>query len=253
LHYQPQVELSTRHLVGLEALVRWQHPQRGLLGPLEFIGVAEESGLIAPLGQWVLREAAAQCKTWLDAGLPAVRIAVNTSMVQFRHGDLVQIVTQVINQAGLAPRFLGLELTESVLMQNLAALSGDLDRLHRMGIELSIDDFGTGYSSLAYLQRLPVDRLKIDRSFVRDFELDASSAVITGTIIALGHSLGIKVLAEGVETEAQIEFLREKGCDEIQGYHLSVPVPAADVPPLLLTGAGRLSGHALRKAMAGVA
>jgi PAS domain S-box-containing protein len=253
LHYQPQVDLGTRHLVGLEALVRWQHPERGLLGPLEFIGVAEESGLIAPLGRWVLQEAATQCKTWLDAGLPAVRIAVNTSMFQFRQGDMVQIVARIIDQAGLAACFLGLELTESVLMHNLAALSGDLHRLHRMGIELSIDDFGTGYSSLAYLQRLPVDRLKIDRSFVRDIELDASSAIITEAIITLGRSLGIKVLAEGVETEAQIDFLREKGCDEIQGYHLSIPVPAADVPPLLVIGAGRLSGHSLRKATAGVA
>lgn len=252
LHYQPMVELQTRRLVGLEALVRWNHPKRGILGPGEFIGVAEESGLIAPLGQWVLQEAVVQCKAWQDASLPAVRVAVNASMFQFRHQDMVQAVTELLEQTGLEARYLGLELTESMLMCNLEILSGDMGRLHRMGIELSIDDFGTGYSSLAYLQQLPFDRLKIDKRFVRDIDKDASNAAIIRAIIALGHSLGKKVLAEGVETEAELACLREQECDEIQGFYLYVPVPADAIPPLL-SGAERVSPCCLGNAVATVA
>jgi diguanylate cyclase (GGDEF)-like protein/PAS domain S-box-containing protein len=236
LHYQPQVDMTTGGIVGIEALVRWMDPEYGLVSPASFIPVAEESGLIGPLSEWVLREACRQNKAWQDAGLPAARVSVNLSARQFQQRDIARLVTSVLEETGLEPKYLELELTESTIMRNAEEAITMLAELSALGIGIAIDDFGTGYSSLAYLKRFPVHRLKIDRSFVADIGTCGDDETITSAIIALAHSLELQVIAEGVETSAQHEFLRARDCDEMQGYYFSRPMPRDDIPGLLQHG-----------------
>ena len=224
LLYQPQVNIHTRKITGLEALLRWQHPQLGLVQPNKFIGVAESSGLIVPIGEWVLRTACSQAKEWQDAGLPAVPVAVNVSAVQFRQQGFPELIRSVLADTGLEPKYLELELTESLLLTNADVMFSILQELRDMGVKLAIDDFGTGYSSLSYLRQFQVNRLKIDRSFVRDVAVNRDDAAITIAIIEMAKALNLEVLAEGVETEAQLSFLRAQHCYEIQGYYFSKPV-----------------------------
>ena len=233
LHYQPQVDIGTGKIVGMEALVRWHDPEVGLVPPSAFIPVAEESGLIGPLSEWVLREACRQNKAWQDEGLPAARVSVNLSARQFQQRDIAKHVMSILEETGLQPQYLELELTESAIMRNAEEAVTMLSELHALGIGLAIDDFGTGYSSLSYLKRFPVDRLKIDRSFVSDIGASSDDETITSAIIALGHSLHLQVIAEGVETAAQLEFLRERACNEMQGYFFARPMPHEAIPALL--------------------
>jgi diguanylate cyclase (GGDEF)-like protein/PAS domain S-box-containing protein len=225
LHYQPKVALRSGMLIGAEALVRWAHPEQGMLSPVRFIPLAEETGLILPLGEWILRQACMQARAWLDAGLELKLISVNISARQFHQHDLVQRIADVLNATGLPPACLELELTESMMMADAEEDVSRLNALKALGMQLSVDDFGTGYSSLSYLKRFPVDRLKIDKSFVRDIVTDPGDAAIAQAVIRLGQILGLVVTAEGVETDEQLEFLRRHGCDEAQGYYFSPPLP----------------------------
>jgi diguanylate cyclase (GGDEF)-like protein len=233
LHYQPKVELADGSVVGMEALVRWRHPRKGLVPPDQFIPLAEESGLIVPIGRWVIEEACRQNKAWQDAGLPHLRVAVNISGLQFRQKDLLESIGYALEASGLAPECLEVEITESVVMQNASDAIVTLERLSSMGVHVSIDDFGTGYSSLSYLKRFPIDKLKIDRSFIRDVSSDMEDAAIVRATIGLAHNLRLRVVAEGVETAEQLQFLRALGCDEYQGYYKSKPVPPADFERVL--------------------
>ncbi|MEW6611251.1 MAG: EAL domain-containing protein [Pseudomonadota bacterium] len=226
LHYQPQIDLESGAVVGMEALLRWQRPEQGFVSPAEFIPLAEETGLILPIGDWVLRTACAQNKAWQEAGFAPLRVAVNLSARQFKQQNLVQTIRQALRDSGLEPRFLELELTESIFMQHEEASIRKLRELKAMGIKISIDDFGTGYSSLGYLQRFPVDKLKIDRSFVRDITDAPDDAAIAKAIIAMARSLNLEVIAEGVETEAQLAFLRSNACCLMQGFYFSRPLSA---------------------------
>ncbi|OWW20674.1 EAL domain-containing protein [Noviherbaspirillum denitrificans] len=226
LHYQPQIDIASGTVVGMEALVRWRRPDQGLLAPGRFIALAEESGLIVPIGEWVLNEACRQAVAWQQAGMAALPVAVNLSAQQFKRGDILDTVRSALRQSGLHPALLELELTESLLLNDTAAVMETLHELKRIGVQLSIDDFGTGYSSLAYLKRLDVDKLKIDQSFVRDVPGAAEGAAIVKAIVQLGHALQLTVIAEGVETQAQLDFLHAQGCDQAQGYLVSRPVPA---------------------------
>lgn len=236
LHYQPLISVADGRIVGAEALVRWLHPEQGLISPARFIPVAEQSGLIVPIGEWVLREACRQNQAWQNAGLPGISMAVNISSVQF-HGSknqsFVQYVQSVIDQSGLAAEFLELELTEGILMGHGPETVDTLDRLSEIGVKLAIDDFGTGYSSLSYLRRFPIDKLKIDQSFIRDIASSPDDWAIVCAIISMGHSLRLAVIAEGVEQASQREMLTEQGCDEVQGYHFSRPLPAEQFAELL--------------------
>lgn len=233
LHYQPKVEVATGRIVGVEALARWCHPTEGWISPQRFIPVAEETGLIHVLGEWALREACRQNRRWQEAGLPAVSIAVNLSAQQLRQATLVNTVARILEETGLAPRHLELELTESAVMESPEATAAVLHELKTLGLSLAVDDFGTGYSSLSHLGRFPFDTLKIDRSFVTDITTAPDQATIAMTIIAMAASLRLKVVAEGVETEAQAVYLRDKGCDLLQGYLFSRPLPAAELELLL--------------------
>jgi EAL domain-containing protein (putative c-di-GMP-specific phosphodiesterase class I) len=235
VYYQPQVNVRTEQVVGVEALVRWHHPERGLVLPAEFIPVAEETGMIVPLGEWVLRTACAQNKAWQEAGLPPMRVAVNLSARQFQQRSLTDIVAQVLEETGLSPHLLELEVTESVAMQDLDFTITMLRNLREMGVQIAIDDFGTGYSSLAYLKRFPIDAVKIDRSFVCDLMVDPNDAAIVTTVITMAHSLELSVIAEGVETEAQLAFLNQQQCDEMQGFLFSKPVPAGVLEKIVRT------------------
>ncbi|RTL54329.1 MAG: EAL domain-containing protein [Rhodocyclaceae bacterium] len=232
LHYQPQVDIRSGRVTGAEALIRWRHPVDGLVSPAKFIPLAEQSGHIVQIGEWVLNEACRQAKAWLDQGFPLV-MAVNLSAVQFKRGDIIELVSRALAASNLPPRHLELELTESILLQDIETTMQTLRGLKSMGLKLSIDDFGTGYSSLSYLKQLAVDKLKIDQSFIRDMLTDADGASIVRAVIQLGHALQLDVIAEGVETEPQLAFLRDYGCDEVQGYLFSRPVPADHFVPLL--------------------
>jgi diguanylate cyclase (GGDEF)-like protein/PAS domain S-box-containing protein len=236
LVYQGKVDMVSGRLSGVEALARWRHPDLGMVSPVDFIPLAENMGLISEIGAWALKAACRQCKSWHDLGLPPVRIAVNVSTLQFREGDIPALVTEALAESGLDPRFLELEITESVLMQRVDEVSQVLRELRTMGVHISIDDFGTGYSSLSYLKRIPIDALKIDRSFVNDIDLGegegGEGAEIVSTIIGLAHNLKLRAIAEGVETAEQAEFLRARGCDEIQGYLVSRPVSGEDLVSL---------------------
>ncbi|MEX3956626.1 EAL domain-containing protein [Trinickia sp. EG282A] len=244
LHYQPQVDIGTGRIVGMEALVRWHDPEVGLVPPSAFIPVAEESGLIGPLSEWVLREACRQNKAWQDEGLPPARVSVNLSARQFQQRDIAKLVMSILEETGLEPRYLELELTESTIMRNAEEAVIMLNELHALGIGLAIDDFGTGYSSLSYLKRFPVDRLKIDRSFVSDIGDSSDDETITSAIIALAHSLDLQVIAEGVETAAQLDFLKARACHEMQGYYFARPMPQDAIPQLLERDRGRKTEHA---------
>ncbi len=233
LHYQPQVNVASGHIVGAEALIRWNHPQIGLVPPAKFIPVAEISGLIVAIGEWVLREACRQNRRWQQAGLPTISVAVNISSVQFRGGHLEETIRAALADTGLAAQHLELELTEGIVMGGANETVQTLLSLSAMGLKLSIDDFGTGYSSLSYLKRFPIDKLKIDQSFVRDIVSDPDDWAIASAVISLGHSLRLGVIAEGVEHAEQFEMLKRQGCDEVQGYHFSVPLPADEFAELL--------------------
>ena len=236
LHYQAQIDLESGRIIGVEALVRWQHPERGLVSPLDFIGIAEETGLIVPIGNWVLRTACLQNRQWQLEGLRPIRMAVNLSARQFARDNLAETVAAILSEIGLAPRDLELELTESLVMSDVERGIGVLRALKQLGVRIAVDDFGTGYSSLAYLRRLPIDVLKIDRSFVADIGSgDGDGEAIVASIIALAHTLKLKVVAEGVETIEQLDYLRQNRCDEMQGYYYSKPVPAEVFAELLRT------------------
>ncbi len=224
LFYQPLVELKTGRVTGAEALLRWRHPELGNISPVEFIPVAEASGLVAEIGEWVLRSAVRQLKTWIDSGLPPFTVAVNLSAMQFRHLNLPKLVSEVLDNAGLPAGYLELELTEGAAMEDPRRAIAVMDDLHARGIRMSIDDFGTGYSSLSYLKRFQVYKLKIDQSFVRDITDDPDDKAIVGAIIHMASSLGLQTIAEGVETEGQLAFLRQQGCDEAQGFLFSRPL-----------------------------
>lgn len=242
LYYQPQVDLTTGMVVGTEALLRWQHPELGLVSPGKFIPVLEDIGMMVRVGEWVLKTACRQGKAWQRDGFPPLRMAVNISARQFGQQDLIGLVAGVLRETGLDPHCLELEITESLLMQDIQANSRLLDELKTSvgGLQVSIDDFGTGYSSLYYLKTLPIDVLKIDQSFIRDITTDPDDATITTAIINLAHNIGLKVIAEGVETEGQLSYLREKVCDKAQGYYFSHPLPANEFTRLLERGGSPL-------------
>lgn len=233
LYYQPKVDVVTKAITAMEALLRWEHPTLGLVSPADFIPLAEETGLIIPIGEWVLRTACLQNREWQRQGLPRMRVAVNLSGFQFQQKNLLEMITSSLDETGLDAEFLELEITESVIMQNPDFAVSVLNALREIGIHISIDDFGTGYSSLAHLKRFSVNTLKIDKSFVRDVEINSADAAITTAIIAMGNSLNLKVIAEGVETEGQLCFLSENNCDEVQGYLFSTPMPSHEVPGFL--------------------
>jgi len=233
LHFQPQINLKSGAIAGFEALVRWQHPQRGMIPPSEFITAAEDTGLIGPLGEWVLREACARGRAWDEAGYPPLQVAVNCSAQQFRRESFVETVHRTLGETGFPAARLELELTESVILERSEEVIACFRALDDMGVGISIDDFGTGYSSLSYLKRLAIHQLKIDQSFVRDISSDPEDAAIVSAIIAIAHSLGLQVVAEGVETAEQLAFLRSLGCDMAQGYLFSKPLPADEFAHLL--------------------
>jgi diguanylate cyclase (GGDEF)-like protein/PAS domain S-box-containing protein len=242
LYYQPQVDLASGEIVGAEALLRWNRPGVGIVGPGVFLPRAEENGLIVPINEWVLREACREAKSWQRMGLPPVRVGVNLSPVQFRKRRMPLLIAQILGETGLDPSRLDLELTESIVVGDFDAVAQDLQQLLDLGVHISIDDFGTGYSSLSYVKKFPVDRLKIDQSFVRNLTSDSNDEAIIRAIITLGHSLNLDVVAEGVETAEQLARLRAEGCDEVQGYYFGRPMPAADFiamlrqdPPLAAT------------------
>jgi EAL domain-containing protein (putative c-di-GMP-specific phosphodiesterase class I) len=233
LAYQPKVELETGRIFGVEALLRWQHPQRGTVSPDQFIPLAEECGMILPIGEWVLREACQQARAWQDAGLEPINISVNVSPRQFDDCRLVGRVADALRDSGLAPRWLELEVTESMVMRDVTQSVAKMRELEAMGIALAIDDFGTGYSSLAALKSFPISRLKIDKSFVRDLASNEDDQAIARAIISLSHQLHMRVIAEGVETEQQRSFLQQNGCDEVQGYLYGRPVTQQEIAALL--------------------
>ena len=233
LYYQPKLDLKTNSIIGSEALVRWNHPKMGRIGADKFISVAEEIGLIEPIGKWVLTTACQQMQIWLDAGLKTHQVSVNLSGAQFKQSNLFHQITQILFQTSLDPQLLELEVTENILVENIRGNVQKLNLLKKIGIQISLDDFGTGYSSLGYLQQFPFDTLKIDRCFIRNIDSNRVNAVITENIISMAHQLGLKVIAEGVETEAELDFLNRVGCDSIQGYLFSRPLPAAEFKSLI--------------------
>jgi EAL domain-containing protein (putative c-di-GMP-specific phosphodiesterase class I) len=233
LLYQPKVDLRSGRLFGVEALIRWQHPEHGMVPPQRFIGLAEESGLIVEIGDWVIREACRQARAWVDAGLPPVTMSVNVSARQFEEARLVERVACALRDSRLAPELLELEVTESLIMRDLSRSVARMRELESMGVSLSIDDFGTGYSSLSSLKTFPISRLKIDKSFVSELADNPDDQAIAMAVISLGHKLNLRVIAEGVETEQQRDFLRANECDEMQGYLFSKPVAADAIVDML--------------------
>jgi diguanylate cyclase (GGDEF)-like protein len=246
LHYQPKVDVRSGEIRSLEALLRWQHPKRGLLMPEEFITIAEDSGLMQPIGEWVVREACRQARQWQAQGLAAVRVAVNISAMQFRHAEFLRIVSDALDSNSLDPPSLEIELTEASLMGHAEKSIEMLRRLSELGVVVSIDDFGTGYSSMRYLQSFPIDKLKIDRSFIRDLTSNADDASIVSAIISMAHGLRLKVVAEGVETAEQLALLKRMGCDQYQGLLHGPPVPAPEAALILADNHARIRDRTLR-------
>ncbi|CAG9931524.1 putative bifunctional diguanylate cyclase/phosphodiesterase [Candidatus Nitrotoga arctica] len=238
LHYQPQVDLASGRVIGIEALLRWQSPELGLVPPMQFIPVAEESNLIVAIGQWVLEKACATLRRWQDSGVPLVPMAINVAASQFANQDLDKLVRSTLDRHAVEPRFLSLELTEGLSMEDPESSIALMNRLKAIGITLSIDDFGTGYSNLSYLKRFPVDKLKIDQSFTRGLTFVPEDGAIVTAVIRLAHSLGLRAVAEGVETVEQLRMLAAEGCDEIQGYYFSRPVPEEQMITMLQSGIG---------------
>ena len=228
LHFQPRFDLRRARIVGAEALLRWPHPELGLIPPAQFLPLAEETDLIVPIGEWVLRTACAQTRVWHEAGLPELRIAVNVSSHQVHKGGLREAVERALRDARLDASLLEIEITESALIGDAPEVVETLSGLRRLGVRIALDDFGTGYSSLSSLKRFPIDELKVDRSFVSGVPGDADGEAIVTAIIAMAHGLGLSVVAEGVETDAQLAFLKDRGCDEFQGYFFSKPIPVSD-------------------------
>lgn len=226
LHYQPQVELDTDKVIGNEALIRWRHPERGLLSPVHFIEIAEETGLIVPIGKWVLQEACRQHMTWIASGLAPMCMSVNISAMQFYQDEFSQMVRSIVEESGMQPSNLELELTESLFMHDVDTVLRTLRELHDFGIKLAIDDFGTGYSNLSYLRRFPIDRLKVDQSFIRHIDREPVNAEIVRAISALGKSMSLELVAEGVETDSELALVESSGCDFVQGYYFSQPLSA---------------------------
>jgi diguanylate cyclase (GGDEF)-like protein/PAS domain S-box-containing protein len=231
--YQPQVNTRSGRIIGAEALLRWQHPERGIVGPNEFLSRAEENGLILPINEWVLREACREARSWQHTGLPPLRISVNLSPIQFKKQSVPWVVTKILGEVGLQPGLLELEITENMILQDGKAVARDLQQLRHLGVKISIDDFGTGYSCIKYVKQFPVDRLKIDQCFVRELPHNASDAAIVRAIISLGHSLSLDVVPEGVEAQEQLELLQGEGCYEMQGYYFGRPMPAKEFMRLL--------------------
>jgi diguanylate cyclase (GGDEF)-like protein len=248
IHFQPQVSMRTGRILSVEALVRWRHPQKGLIGPSSFIPLAEQTGLIMPLDAWVLKEACRQARSWVTEAGANLKVAVNLSAVEFRVPDILDTIVAAVTAAGLEPRALEVELTESALMIDPDGAAAALKMLRAMGVSIAIDDFGTGYSSLSYLRRLPIDKLKIDRSFIRDLTTSATDESIVRAIVALAHSVGLQVVAEGVETAEQLERIRALGCDQWQGYYCCPPQPAAELAARIANDA-TISATGLRAAL----
>jgi diguanylate cyclase (GGDEF)-like protein len=236
VYYQPQLDLKTGQIIGAEALVRWQHPERGLVSPDKFIPIAEQTGLIIPIGEWVLHTACRQIKNWQTAGFPSLRIAVNLSSRQFSQIDLRKQLVDILMETGLDPKYIELELTESMLVQNTEVAIRRLNALKSLGVQIAIDDFGTGYSSLSYLQQFPFDILKIDRCFIRNITENSNNAAITRAIIEMAKSLNLKLIAEGVETPSELSFVCRHQCDGMQGFLFSRPVPAQEFEQFLTSG-----------------
>ncbi|RLW64476.1 MAG: hypothetical protein B6D70_05395 [gamma proteobacterium symbiont of Stewartia floridana] len=234
LYYQPQIDMRTGQLVSAEALLRWHQPELGMIPPDEFIPIAEETGMIIELGEWVLNEACRQNKAWQDAGHQSIRVAINLSSMQFIQRDLSHKVDNSLRSSGLDPKYLEFEITESILMRNVNETIATLNEFKMMGINISVDDFGTGYSSLSYLKRFPLNSLKIDRSFIRDIPENADDVTITSAIIAMAHQLNLGVVAEGVESQRQLDFLHQQGCEMAQGYFFSKPLPAEEFEAMLV-------------------
>jgi diguanylate cyclase (GGDEF)-like protein len=233
LYYQPKADVVSGRVASVEALIRWHHPVKGMVSPDAFIPIAEETGLIVPIGDWVLQEACRQARAWQMSGLPPLRVAINLSATQFRQPNLLGAIRSALEKHNLQPKFLEIELTESAVMTNAEGSVAILEQLSRMGVVVAIDDFGTGYSSMSYLRKFPIDRLKIDSSFVRDLGVDADNISIVQAIISLAHSLRLKVVAEGVETPAQLAQLKALGCDQYQGYQFKPPAPAAAIEAMM--------------------
>jgi EAL domain-containing protein (putative c-di-GMP-specific phosphodiesterase class I) len=236
VHYQPKINMQTGEITGGEALIRWTHPARGSIPPAQFIPIAEDCGLILPIGRWVLRQACEQAQAWVDAGLRPRTIAVNVSALEFRDEEFLSGLFQILEESRLDPRALELEITESVLMKRVDSTAAILQTLRKSGVQVAIDDFGTGYSSLSYLRRFPIDALKVDQSFVRQIVGGGDDAAIVTAVISMAQSLKLRVVAEGVETLEELKFLRSHGCEEAQGYYFSRPVPAQQFAKLLETG-----------------
>ena len=234
LHYQPQWDINKGRFNGLEALSRWKNKELGPISPAEFIPLAEETGLIVHIGEWVLREACSQAYNWCSCGIPLDRIAVNVSAVQLLHSGFPALVGAILAETGLDPSILELELTESALINDVDLVIDILEQLKQVGVQLAIDDFGTGYSSLSRLMNFPIDRLKIDQAFVRNLEQNSDNGAIAAAIIAMADSMNMKVTAEGVETDVQLDFLKNKCCNEVQGYFLSRPLPVEQVEEFLM-------------------
>jgi EAL domain-containing protein (putative c-di-GMP-specific phosphodiesterase class I) len=232
LHYQPQISIATGQVSGVEALLRWNRPGFGLVSPKDFIPIAEETQLIVPIGEWVLREACRQAREWQSDRPAGFRMAVNLSPRQFQHSDLPIVIASALEFSGLAPGDLELEITESLAMQNTTRTIATLRRLREMGVQIAIDDFGTGHSSLNYLRSFPIDSVKIDQEFVQEIETSAADRAIVSAVIGMARGLRLRVTAEGVETESQLEFLREQGCQEVQGFLFGEPVPASAFRPI---------------------
>lgn len=244
--YQPQIDIATGKITGVEALLRWQHPQLGLIPPDKFIRIAENSGLIVRIGEWVLRTACSQARKWQEVGLPRITVAVNVSAIQFRQEGFCGLVSKVLEETGLPPQYLELELTESLLLANAELMSPVVRELRDMGVMLAIDDFGTGYSNFSYLKRFRINKLKIDQSLIKDVAVNTEDAAITTAVIGMAKSLHLRVIAEGVEDEAQVSFLRDHQCDEIQGYYFSKPLAADDIADKLQSNDGLTLGAAAR-------